>query len=378
MTSQEKLLEYSLFDLTNSGGAPALSPAALNFGSIPIGFQSAAQTVTWTNNSIFPTTVTSATATSDFAVTTNTCTNVAAGASCQISVVFRPTRIGAASGTLTVVSNANTLTANLTGNGISSVSVSASSLGFPNTDVGATTFQNLQVTNVAPGGIAVTLSLTGDYAATSTCPASLAPGASCTVRVGFTPTATGSRPGTLTVNGTVVTLVGTGVDFSVAFNPGSGTVIAGTGLTTGVTILPLSGFSASVAVTCTTNAPASTCTLATQNLVPSESAQETIKITTTSHYTVIGYSGFGKDFLLLASITTGGLLLLTQARTRRLRSIVALVVLISGSGMISGCAGKLPEANAAYTPAGTYTYTVTATDGFLKHSASYQLTVTVK
>lgn len=377
MTSQEKLLEYSLFDLTNSGGAPTLSPTSLDFGSVPVGFQSAAQTLTWTNNSIFPATVLSATPTSDFAVTTNTCKDVASGSSCQIGVVFKPTQLGTISGTLTVVSNANTLTANLTGKGISSISVSSSSLGFPNTDVGATSYQNLLVTNVAPGGIGIVLNVTGDYAATSNCPASLGPGASCTVRIGFTPTTTGSRPGTLTVNGNFVALVGTGVDFSVAINPGSGTVLAGIGLTTNVSILPISGFSSTVTVSCTTDAPASTCALATQNLVPSPNAQETMTITTTSHYKVVGYQGFSKGYLLWASIAAGGLLLLTRVRVRGMRTVLMLFVLMAASGLITGCSGKLPAENATYTPAGTYSYTVTATDGFLKHSATYQLTVTV-
>lgn len=369
MTSQEKLLEYSLFDLTNTGSAPSLTPTSMDFGSVPVGFKSASHTFTWTNNSIFPVTVSSATVSSDFAVTANTCLNVAmpSGTSCQISALFQPTQIGPANGTLTVVSTANTLTANLTGNGISAVSVSASSLGFPNTDVGATSYQTLLVTNIAPGSISILLNVVGDYANTSNCPASLPPGASCTVKIGFTPTTTGSRPGTVTVNGNVVTLLGTGVDFSVAFNPSSGTAIAGTGLTVGMAILPISGFSSSVAVTCTTNAPASTCTLAAQNLVPSASAQQTIKITTTAQYAVIGYQGFGKGFLILLSMATGGLLALTKIRTNGLRTVLTLIVLLAASGLISGCSGKLPAENSTYTPAGSYTYTVTATDGFLSH-----------
>ena len=45
---------------------------------------------------------------------------------------------------------------------------------------------------------------------------------------------------------------------------------------------------------------------------------------------------------------------------------------------MTGCGSKTPTANAVYTPAGPYTYTVTATDGFLKHSATYTLTVAAK
>ena len=66
MTPQEKLLEYSLFELTNDGGAASLTPTANDFGSVALGFSSAPFTFTWTNNSTFPGGVTSLTATGDF------------------------------------------------------------------------------------------------------------------------------------------------------------------------------------------------------------------------------------------------------------------------------------------------------------------------
>jgi hypothetical protein len=45
---------------------------------------------------------------------------------------------------------------------------------------------------------------------------------------------------------------------------------------------------------------------------------------------------------------------------------------------LTGCSGKLPAQNAGYTAPGTYTFTITATDGFLAHSATYSLTTTAK
>ncbi len=52
------------------------------------------------------------------------------------------------------------------------------------------------------GGAAAAISsvaTTGDFSQTNTCGSSLAPGASCTVSVSFTPTAAGNRTGSLTV-----------------------------------------------------------------------------------------------------------------------------------------------------------------------------------
>ena len=54
---------------------------------------------------------------------------------------------------------------------------------------------------------------------------------------------------------------------------------------------------------------------------------------------------------------------------------LALVALSTG---LTGCSSKLPGENASYTAPGTYTYTVSATDGFLTHTAAYTLTVTAK
>jgi len=44
----------------------------------------------------------------------------------------------------------------------------------------------------------------------------------------------------------------------------------------------------------------------------------------------------------------------------------------------TGCSGKYPAKNASYTPPGTYTVTLSATDGFLVHTATYSLTVSAK
>jgi hypothetical protein len=74
------------------------------------------------------------------------------------------------------------------------------------------TFTNNQAT--AMTGLSV--SIFGDFAENSTCTATLAPGASCTINVTFTPTATLERTGAVIVtdNGTgepqTIELTGTG------------------------------------------------------------------------------------------------------------------------------------------------------------------------
>ena len=106
------------------GGSATLtaSPASVAFGNEPSGSTSAAQAVTVKNTGTAAATVSAVTAAAPFAET-NTCgSSIAAGASCTVSVTFKPTAAGAASGSLTVASNATnpSLTVALTGTGTSS------------------------------------------------------------------------------------------------------------------------------------------------------------------------------------------------------------------------------------------------------------------
>ena len=98
MTPQEKLLEYSLFGLTNNGGGPTMTPVSADFGQEPIGFTTAPTAFKWTNNSTFALTVTSATVTGDYVVTSPACGSVGPGATCEIDVAFKPTALGTRAG----------------------------------------------------------------------------------------------------------------------------------------------------------------------------------------------------------------------------------------------------------------------------------------
>ncbi len=123
-----------------------------------------------------------------------------------------------------------------------SVKVSPTSISFGNQAEGTTssvhnvTLKNGQSTAITIGSITTSLS---DYAATNTCPvspATLAPAASCTISITFSPSALGARSGTLTVVDTgtsspqLVTLSGTGIApslVSIAVTPTTASVAAG-------------------------------------------------------------------------------------------------------------------------------------------------------
>ena len=122
-----------------------------------------------------------------------------------------------------------------------SVTVNPTSVSFSNQAQGTTsavrkvTLKNGQTSSITITSITSSLS---DFAQTNTCPvspATLAAGASCTISVTFTPSAQGSRSGTLTVTDSglsspqLVTLTGTGTAAtlkSIAVTPSTATVIA--------------------------------------------------------------------------------------------------------------------------------------------------------
>jgi hypothetical protein len=228
--------------------------------------------------------------------------------------------------------------------------------------------------------------------------------ATCPINVTFTPTTTGSRPGTLSVNSTLAAyngqtaaLSGNGIDFTLAASPTSGTVIAGYSTSTTLTETPLAGFANPLSVSCSTNAPGSVCAVAITSFTPASTpTADQVSITTTSEYTVIGYTGGAgggadapKMLFWLIAVGSGLLLCLRRGRTSGLvRWVPIALLMLSSSILLTGCSGKLPAKNSIYTPAtgssgappgtgGGYTYTLTVTDGFLVHSATYTLKVTV-
>jgi len=95
---------------------------------------------------------------------------------------------------------------------------------------------------------------------------------------------------------------------------------------------------------------------------------------------VIGYGGFGgRGYLWLVAVGSGWLLWRKRKDASAMLRSGLMVAILAALGLsMTGCSGKLPTQNAAYTGPGTYTVTVNATDGFLTRTATYTLTVTAK
>ena len=120
--SAAQLSEFEVFPGGGTNGsALTASPSSLSFASTAVGSTSGAQTVTVANPGSTAVSVSSVSTTGPFGQT-NTCTTIPAGGSCTISTTFSPTAAGAASGTLSVTSNApdSPLTVALSGTGTTS------------------------------------------------------------------------------------------------------------------------------------------------------------------------------------------------------------------------------------------------------------------
>ena len=235
-----------------------------DFGNVPVGYPSAPHgfalhnTGTAPANSIAPV-FSSPVFSRPAGNAGGTCgTTLNAGVTCTINVVFTPTALGPASGTLTIFANVAVTGSPvaLSGTGVPprlTATVTPNPLAFGNWATGTTSNgRTLTVTNtgnVALAGGTFTFNTSSRYsrpggAAGGTCTANLAVGANCTINVVFSPNATGTINGTLTVaytgatvTGSPVALTGTGVAtraaVSITPNPLTITLPAGANPRTG-------------------------------------------------------------------------------------------------------------------------------------------------
>ena len=214
-----------------------LSPTSVNFGDQTAGTTSAAQTITLTNNLPNALTISrisvTGTDSSDFSETNNCSispSNLAAGGTCAINVLFSPAATGVKSGVVTISDDApaGSQSVPLAGTGVNpTANLSNSSLSFSSQPVGTTSAaQSFTVANNGVGPLAISnVAVAGDFAETNNCGMSLSQGAVCTVSVTFTPTSGGTRAGGVTITDDAanspqtVNLSGVGVPPTVTLNP---------------------------------------------------------------------------------------------------------------------------------------------------------------
>lgn len=234
----------TLMVVSNLAGAPpvslsgngtfalATSVSAADFGNVPMATASVSRTVTLTNVNGIAIPLTGVDIDNgEFTVTANACggsvpaRSVTTNGTCSLTLKLTPAAIGTRIGTLTIASGAtNTPVVALGGTGSLALATSVSAVDFGRVTVGsASTARTVTLTNVNGVAIPLTGVATGSIefaVAASTCGTSVparvgTTNGSCTVTLRHTPSAAGTRTGTLTfvsgaTNAPAVALVGTG------------------------------------------------------------------------------------------------------------------------------------------------------------------------
>jgi hypothetical protein len=201
-----QIVRLSGVGVSGSAGAEvSLSNIFLDLGIQALNTTSAVTTVILTNIGGAKLTVNSITATGDFGQSNN-CGAVAVSGGCTISVTFTPTVTGVRQGSVVIADNAagSPQAIRLSGTGTSvaapAIGLSDVSLNFVGQTTGtSSSAQTVNVTNTGNATLTITgIATTGDFAA-SGCETSLAAGATCALRVTFTPTVAGTRHGTVEI-----------------------------------------------------------------------------------------------------------------------------------------------------------------------------------
>jgi hypothetical protein len=231
-----------------SSGTPvvSLTPTSLTFSTQAIGTASTAKMVAVKNTgtaslSISAISITGTNA-GDFTQTHTCGSSLAAGASCSVSITFKPTASGSRTASLSISDNASgsPQKVSISGTG-TTAKLSPTSVNFGTVVIGVTSgAKTVTLTNVGTTALTITsISITGtnaaDFSQTHTCTSSLAAAASCTISVKFKPTASGARTAVLSIAdnaaGSPQTVPLTGTGTTAKLSPTSlsfGTITVGT------------------------------------------------------------------------------------------------------------------------------------------------------
>ena len=210
-------------NLTAQRSSESLEPSArsIQFGFQYVGATPLPRVMTFTNTDVQAVTVGGISVSGPFTQTNNCTTSLAPHASCRVSVSFVPTNNGSFTGQLTVNSSGtgSPATVSLAGSTqvLADIGVSPYSLSIGSA-MGSSGTQSVTLTNVSSSTVALSaFTLTpSEFTQTNDCNGSLAPAATCTVNVTFTPSVLGTVNGSLTINFSgqgspqIVPLTGTG------------------------------------------------------------------------------------------------------------------------------------------------------------------------
>jgi hypothetical protein len=185
-----------------------LNPSSVNFGQVAVGKETT-QTVSVTNTGNMTVNIVKMTMSdAHFTVGGTTPIALAVGQSANITIALTASAAGALTATLTVQGDGGStpVAVALSATAVTSqpqLSVSPTAMNFGNVSTGLKTTNNLALTNMGAANLTISaLALTGVNFGISgiTTPATLTPGQTAQLAVTFSPTATGSSSGSLSIS----------------------------------------------------------------------------------------------------------------------------------------------------------------------------------
>jgi hypothetical protein len=273
--------------------ADSLSATSYSFPPQPVGAASATAVFTLSNLGAVPISLTSFRATGDFAETDNCGAALAPSASCNINVTFTPSDSGTRMGTVSFVAadgvSRTKQFIEVSGLGVPVVTLSASSLGFGNQQLGTNsatqvlTLSTNGALNIA--GIVISGGNSGNFSIqANSCAAKLAKNSGCAITVVFVPSAIGARAATLNISDDGVggphsiSLTGNGADFTIAASPTSQMTSPPGVASYTVNMASLSNYAGSLTLGCTGGPPNATCTFTPNTVALGDSASATLTV----------------------------------------------------------------------------------------------------
>lgn len=217
-------------------GSLKSSLSSASFGATMVGVSSLSQVATLTNYSAGAINFSNVSLTqgdTEFSQTNDCGTELASGASCNVTLNFKPSQIGLRSGTLSIKSVAKpALNIALSGYGVPpKLAFAPESGSFEPVPLGTTsipktfTLSNPSADTVTISGLSVTGGAS-DFGQSNNCDKALPAGGSCEIAIEFTPTVLGARTGLITVLSSLgsssLRVAGPGVAPELTFSDDSG------------------------------------------------------------------------------------------------------------------------------------------------------------
>jgi hypothetical protein len=318
----------------------------------------------------------------DFSQTNNCPQTLLAATSCKFQVNFSPTAGGQRTGSITITDSApgSPQVITLIGTGqVPQVSLAPSPLTFTSQVIGTSSAaQNVTLSNTGTATLNISgISVVGDFSESNDCGLQVSATGSCQIAVVFTPSATGTRTGALTIvddasgSPQTVSLTGTGASPGLGLGlpaGGSGSVTVTAGAPAAYTLsIGGAGLAGTASLTCTGAPTGAVCSVpATVNISSTSAANLNVSVSTTSRTLAALHSpAFRHLGSLWATALMGCMFFALSGLNRRTAKRYLLFLPLVLALLLCGCGGGSSgsRTNPNGTPAGTYKLSVTATMG---------------